>query len=105
MRLNFLLAGIRLASKVVETANRNVFNTPGVLQLVNETMKLVCGLDFSSDGRTINPQFKVGDRGYDVTKNGGYPTIWIEGPKGYSIKVALDKNVDAILDEHRELLG
>lgn len=104
MRLNFLFTAVKLAGKVVESANRNVFNTPGVLDLIEETMGPVCESRFSYDGKTINPEFKVGDRGYDVTKNGGHPTIWIEGPKGYSIKVALDANVDAVLDEHQELL-
>lgn len=104
MRLGFVLSGLRLASKVIETANRDIFNTPGVLKLVNETMKSSCGVYFSSDGETMNPEFSIGGRGYDVTKNGGYPTIWIDGPRGYSIKVALDENVDTILDAHQELV-
>ena len=101
MPLSFLLSAAKLTTQVIQTANRNVFNTPGVLDLVNEISLTYGGDQFSSDGRTLNPGFKLGGRGYDVTVSGGYPTIWIECPNGYSFKVALDSRVDAALDENK----
>lgn len=99
MKLSFLLGATNLAAKIIRTASRDVFNTSGVLELINETTVARNEGEFSVDGHTISPGFKVGSRGYDVTREGGYPTIWVECPSGYSFKVAIDSRVDAILAE------